>query len=108
MLMSKTALAIILLGAGFTYEETTVMMCIAKWESSYRIKAIQTNKDGSKDVGLFQINEKFWSEVEECSGDMFNPAENVKCAKKVFDEMGYRGWIAFRDRQECQDLAKKE
>ena len=38
-------------------------VCIARWESHYNTSAIGTlNWDGSKDLGLFQISEKWWCE----------------------------------------------
>ena len=36
-------------------------VCLARWESHYNTSAIGTlNWDGSKDLGLFQISEKWW------------------------------------------------
>ena len=38
-------------------------VCLARWESHYNTSAIGTlNWDGSKDLGLFQISEKWWCE----------------------------------------------
>ena len=39
------------------------LVCTARWESHYNTSAIGTlNWDGSKDLGLFQVSEKWWCE----------------------------------------------
>ena len=47
----------------FAEEYVDDWVCIARWESHYNTSAIGTlNWDGSKDLGLFQVSEKWWCE----------------------------------------------
>jgi hypothetical protein len=92
MVISKLTLSFLLRAAGFGEPIIPKMICIAEYESSFRTDAVNVNKDKSVDRGLYQINDKWWS--KECPWDMFNPGDNVRCAKVVFDRMGLKGWVA--------------
>ena len=56
-------------------------------ESGGNANAVNMNRDGSYDVGLWQINDFNW---KACSGNKApcSPEVNLECAKKVF---GYGG-----------------
>ncbi|CAG0924122.1 unnamed protein product [Notodromas monacha] len=69
-------------------------VCIAKHESTFDTSAINRNYwDGSKDYGLFQINDRYWCSppddqnscrvncVDLLDDDIRN---DVKCARKIF------------------------
>ncbi|CAG0922636.1 unnamed protein product [Notodromas monacha] len=75
-------------------EEVPHWVCIAKHESTFDTSAINRNYwDGSKDYGLFQINDRYWCSppddqnscrvncVDLLDDDIRN---DVKCARKIF------------------------
>uniref|UniRef100_A0A8C3SDN2 lysozyme n=1 Tax=Chelydra serpentina TaxID=8475 RepID=A0A8C3SDN2_CHESE len=45
---------------GFVGRTVADWVCLAKHESSYNTRAINRNKNGSSDYGIFQINSKYW------------------------------------------------
>ena len=51
---------------------------VAKCESSFNPKAVNVNTDGSRDRGVFQINEKYHPEMTD------ELAFNVECATRFF------------------------
>ena len=53
-------------------------VCLARWESHYNSSALGTlNWDDSKDLGLFQISEKWW-----CEWGQRGKGCNMKCEGK--------------------------
>jgi hypothetical protein len=92
--------------AGFPNKVLSTMVCIANYESARRPHAVGVNKDGSRDIGLFQINKKIWGKV--CPGDLTKPWYNARCAKKVYDEQGLNAWIAYRKHKfRCNNYVAK-
>jgi hypothetical protein len=81
--------------AGFKGQLANTMVCIARHESALNPKAVNHNKDGSKDYGLFQINGRFWGKV--CDIDkLFDPAYNAQCAMIVYKQQGLTAWVAYK------------
>lgn len=108
-MIKEMALKALLTAAGFLPQHIPTMMCIAKWESSLRPDAVNVNTDGSVDIGLFQINNRYWVDIEGggcpySMEELFDPVNNVSCAKTVFDAMGFRAWVAYNTRQECKNI----
>lgn len=62
---------------------------VAKCESGLDTKAININTDGSKDRGLFQINDKWHPEVSD--EQAFDPVYSTKFFCKAFKE-GHLDW----------------
>src|SRR5262245_28729524 len=58
--LTEVQIADYLRDAGFAEGVIPAMVCTAKWESSFYTGASHTNKNGSKDIGLFQINNRLW------------------------------------------------
>ncbi|XP_047000872.1 lysozyme-like [Schistocerca americana] len=63
------------------------------------------NNDGSNSYGLFQISSKHWCGVGRVGGecrvkceDLLNNnlSDDVRCAKKIFQQHGFRGWSGWR------------
>lgn len=55
---------------------------IAYVESRFKIDAIRSNKNGTVDVGLFQVNSIHWSST--CKGlDVFSVRGNTQCAARL-------------------------
>jgi hypothetical protein len=99
--------------AGFKDEEVHQMVCIARYESGLKSKAIGRaatgQAKGSKDIGLFQINTHFWAKSKSKGGcgiseaDLFDPSINARCARMVYERHGFDGWVAYkRNRATCQ------
>ncbi|KAL0209620.1 hypothetical protein RCL1_008458 [Eukaryota sp. TZLM3-RCL] len=79
---------------GFSGQLAHTMVCVAKYESSYNTNAVNRNRDGSVDRGLFQINNKWWCHEGRngCKvncNDLFNADVNAKCARTIYSQQGY-------------------
>ena len=84
---------------GFPAHAIPKMVCTARFESAFDSRATNENRNGSRDLGLFQIN-KIWHEP--CGlteKQLLDPVLNAQCAKKVFDESGYWAWYGYRKNQ---------
>lgn len=93
--MAIGVVQVLLFLAGFRGEQIDIMSCIAQHESSLRPAVVHVNTNGSKDIGLFQINDKWWG--EECKDlYLYHAYYNTLCAKRVFDKQGYDAWIVYR------------
>jgi len=95
--------------AGFTESQAHVMTCVAKYESSFRPAALNTNTNGTLDVGLLQINTVWHNTSPECAIDKLqNPMYNSLCAYKVFNEQGISAWVAWSlNKEECNTYKVK-
>lgn len=73
-----------------------LLWAIAKNESRFNPKAKNTNKNGSSDYGLMQINSvhKNWLEKSGISiDDLYNPAINIKVGAKILSLcLDKHGW----------------
>ncbi len=67
---------------------------VAKCESNLNYKAINTNTDGSRDRGLFQINEKWHPEISD--EEALNPITATTFFCKSFKEGHLDWWNATR------------
>lgn len=65
---------------------------VAKAESNLNPQAINTNKDGSRDRGLYQINDKWHPEVSD--NDAFNPTKATLFFCKAFKAGNLKWWDA--------------
>lgn len=72
-------------------EEFRLAMAVAMAESGLNPKAVNYNRDGSRDIGIFQINERHgWSEE-----DLFDWEKNIAIAKHLRDVSGWSTWTAY-------------
>ncbi|MBC61454.1 MAG: hypothetical protein CMP11_03275 [Zetaproteobacteria bacterium] len=99
--INKEKLKSFLKNAGFKDSEIPVMLCIAKWESSFYNEAYNKNLNGSNDYGLFQINDRWWvgGKEKKCPNspkELFDPVVNTKCARAIYKIQGFRAWQAFK------------
>lgn len=106
LVMAPTQIGEHLREAGFKESVIPTMICIAKYESAYDAHAVGINKNGSKDLGLFQINERVWK--DHCPVDkLLLVRDNIACAKIVYDKQGLEAWVAYKKhRKECDEVAK--
>lgn len=108
--MASTLLYMMLYMVGFTAKESSTMMCVAYHESKLDPKAVFTNPNGSEDLGIYQINSKWWIDSYHGCGftraELLEPLNNVKCAKKVYDRQGYTAWVAYNKHKKACDNYK--
>uniref|UniRef100_A0A0A9XIY9 lysozyme n=1 Tax=Lygus hesperus TaxID=30085 RepID=A0A0A9XIY9_LYGHE len=107
--MDHCDVASTLLRLGAPRNQVSVWVCIAKWESSYNTGAVgPPNSDGSRDHGLFQINDRYWCSppgtgcgvsCRSLEGDDIAP--QWKCAKRVYKATklqvgnGFKAWTTY-------------
>lgn len=113
MIITKLALKTLLVSAGFLQGQIETMTCIAKWESSFNTLAINMNENNTVDYGLFQINSRWWLDngANGCSQtreELLTAEGNVACAKFVFDRQGFKAWVAYNTRDECNPSLRED
>jgi hypothetical protein len=81
--------SIIRIIAGDECVDQDLAVAVAKCESSLNPKAINTNTDGSRDRGLFQINEKWHPEISD--EQAFNIETSTRFFCKAF-KAGHLDW----------------
>ncbi|XP_030403048.1 lysozyme C-like [Gopherus evgoodei] len=94
---------------GFVGRKVADWVCLAKHESSYNTRAINRNKNGSSDYGIFQINSKYWCYDGRTPGASNgcrihcrkflddNITDDIKCAKLIARQArGLTPWVAWR------------
>ncbi|XP_005312037.1 lysozyme C-like [Chrysemys picta bellii] len=102
---------------GFVRKTVADWVCLAKHESSYNTRAINRNKDGSTDYGIFQINSKYWCADGRTPGATNgcriacskliddNITDDIKCAKFIAQQArGLTPWVAWKSRCRGKDL----
>lgn len=72
-------------------EQSYTAIRVAHCESRFQQNAVNVNKDGTKDIGTFQINE-YWHGDK---GDLYDLEENIKIAKQIYDESGWWPWVCY-------------
>lgn len=73
--------------------ESRLALAVAKAESSLNPMAVNRNRNGSKDIGIFQINDRHgWSDEE-----LFDWRTNIRIAKELRDSRGWREWVVFNN-----------
>ncbi|CAH2232673.1 lysozyme-like [Pararge aegeria] len=96
---------------GFPENKLRDWVCLVESESSGNSnKVSKENKNGSRDYGLFQINDKYWCSHTSTAGKDCNVTcaelitdditKAAKCAKKVFKRHGFNAWYGWKNR--CQ------
>lgn len=105
---NRCSLARAMHSMGVPKDQLARWTCIAQHESSYNTKAVGTmNSNGSRDYGLFQINNKYWCLAENGTGynqchikcrDLLvdSIAPSVKCAQQVLRQQGWTAWSTWK------------
>lgn len=75
-------------------ENAKIMLAIAKAESGLKSVISKPNKNGTRDVGIFQINDCHGYSVEE----RLDPEKNIQMAKKVFEKQGFLAWSVYKNK----------
>ena len=96
---------------GFPEDKMSDWVCLIENESSRKTHKTGTvNRNGSKDYGLFQINDKYWCSNTSTKGKDCNVTcaelltdditKASTCAKKIFKRHGFMAWYGWRNH--CQ------
>lgn len=103
---SKCSLARQLKTLNFPSNKIRDWVCLVKAESSYRTNAIgRVNRNGSRDYGLFQINDKYWCSHGRRGKDCNVRCESLltnnislaaTCAKKIYSRHGFEAWYGWK------------
>lgn len=73
--------------AGAKYDlDPFLLLAIAKAESGLKISAVNTNRNGTVDYGLMQVNSINLDFVGATKDTIFNPATNIHAGAKVLDQ----------------------
>lgn len=96
-------LTAMLLSHGMPEKDLFMMVCIAHKESNLNPKAVNKslNRNGTRDHGLFQINDINKKLCGVTSKQLLNVDKNVKCAVKVYETQNLKAWTTY-------SLCKKE
>ena len=82
----------------FPEQEVNNAQNIAMTESSFNPQAINVNTNGTRDIGLFQINEIHAPEILKQFGytmdDLLDPEKNMQVASWLFQKKGWQPWVA--------------
>ena len=74
-------------------ENPEIMIAIAKAESGMNPQAVNHNRNGSIDTGLFQVNS-----VHGYDGlSLFDPKKNIGAAREIYDKQGITAWASFNN-----------
>ncbi|CAH2108602.1 unnamed protein product [Euphydryas editha] len=93
---------------GFPEDKLRDWVCLVEHESSRSTNKIgKVNKNGSRDYGLFQINDKYWCSNTSTPGKDCNVTcsdlltdditKAATCAKKVFKRHGFNAWYGWKN-----------
>jgi hypothetical protein len=72
-------------------EYPDTMVQIARAESHFKNEAVNINRNGSKDCGIFQVNSVHGYDCDWLK----NPENNLKAAREVFDKQGLTAWSTY-------------
>ena len=93
---SSATIAAAAQAAGFTGPDLTTAVAVALAESGGDPLAIHINRDGSRDLGLWQVNGRAHPDLI-ASGDWRDPATNARMAFTVWQAAGgsFTPWVTF-------------
>ena len=78
-------------------EEPSRALAVANCESGLNPNAYNSkNVNGTTDSGIFQINSTHNSRLNEMGLDVFDPEDNVKFARILYEEHRWQPWVCYR------------
>jgi hypothetical protein len=80
----------------FGVADCKIAIAVAKAESGLGETKYHVNKDGSIDIGIFQINSVHWSKPGCSPKELFDAYKNVDCAYKIWEKQGWTPWVAYQ------------
>ncbi|XP_026471311.1 lysozyme-like [Ctenocephalides felis] len=109
-IFTRCGLAQELLKQGFPKTKLDHWVCLVEAESSRNTAAVgPANSNGSRDYGLFQINNKYWCSNGVAGKDCNVKCEDLttnditkasKCAKLIYQRHGFTAWYGWQAK--CQ------
>lgn len=110
MALSDIQIATVARQAGFPADQiaTAVAVCLAESGGdplSVNINGGSTDAPGSKDLGLWQINDRFNADAL-AMGDWRDPATNARMALHAFQGRGWKDWTTFVKGRHLQYMAR--
>lgn len=82
--------------AGFTGSQIVIMTAIAMAESGGNSTITsRANRNGTRDHGLWQINDGANADIMAQYGDWRDPLNNAKMARAIYKRQGYQAWSVF-------------
>lgn len=75
------------------FKNEPVMLAIGMAESGFNPKAKNPNSTAK---GIYQILDGTWK-AHKCEGDVYDPVDNIKCARKIYEDSGTKPWDASGD-----------
>lgn len=74
-------------------KEAKMALAISQAENGTRAcDRVHLNKDGSKDIGVFQINT-----VHTPKGNLYDCKDNIKVAYAIYLKQGWSPWVAYKN-----------
>ncbi|XP_067118359.1 lysozyme c-1-like [Centruroides vittatus] len=79
-------------------------LCLIRHESNFNSRATNRSKNGSKDHGIFQINDRYWCSPPgpqngcnvKCSSLLDdNLAHDMRCAKIIYSRRKFNAWYGW-------------
>ncbi len=99
----KADLVRLLVDSGFPRESVPKMVCTAKFESNFRLMATNLNRNGTRDSGIFQINDVWLNTCKLSREELMKPEANARCAFTVYKKQGLNAWVAYKKKRSyCQ------
>jgi len=74
-------------------KDARIALAIVSAESSWNEEAVNKNKNGSIDVGLFQVNSIHGYDIE----DLKDPFYNIDIAYKIFKRDSWKAWATYNN-----------
>ncbi len=77
-------------------EDPETALKIARCESNFNPDAVnRNNPNGTIDSGIFQINSVHNSRLEKLDIDVFDPEDNIRFARMLYDNRGWLDWVCY-------------
>ncbi|XP_055910463.1 lysozyme c-1-like [Eupeodes corollae] len=95
-------------------------VCLVRYESNFKTTATNTNKNKTKDWGIFQINDRWWCKPDDgrqshngcninCSSLLKDDiTAAVNCAKRVKKEQGFKAWYGWKSHCQTTKISVNE
>jgi hypothetical protein len=83
-------------------------LAVAKAESGMKEEEIGVNRDGSIDMGIFQINSVHWSKNGCNPKSLLDAYKNVDCAYQIWKSSGWNPWVTFQSGKWLSVVEKKQ
>merc|ERR1712059_37168 len=89
-------------------------VCLVQRESSYNTAATNDNTNGSRDYGLFEINDSYWCDSNVGAGNDCNIAcsklidsniaDDVECSRTIYARHGFEAWYGWKNHCKGHDV----